>query len=66
MAAIPSFARAAALTSVLISTVYGALPEALLFQRQDVNDTVGTNLYNCHDNCGMYATSRTKAQTSIQ
>jgi hypothetical protein len=40
------------LGSFFVSTAFASLSVALITKRQDANDTVGTNLYNCHDNCG--------------
>ena len=34
----------------IVTSVSASLPGELLVKRQ--NDTIGTNLYNCHDNCG--------------
>ncbi|TAQ88656.1 hypothetical protein B7494_g3000 [Chlorociboria aeruginascens] len=48
MVALTSFLRAV----IIVSTAYAAFPKDRFFRRQDANDTVGTNLYNCHDNCG--------------
>jgi hypothetical protein len=55
VAIISSFLRAASLSSLLASTAFAtlhSLPAPLIAKRQNPNDTVGTNLYNCHNNCG--------------
>lgn len=55
MVFITSIVKVAALAGLLAPTVLATLPEALVVKRQDEDNAVGTNSYNCHDNCGMFA-----------
>ncbi|ATZ48585.1 hypothetical protein BCIN_03g07780 [Botrytis cinerea B05.10] len=52
MVFITSIVKVAALAGLLAPTVLATLPEALVVKRQDEDNAVGTNSYNCHDNCG--------------
>ncbi|TGO12602.1 hypothetical protein BTUL_0085g00120 [Botrytis tulipae] len=52
MVFITSIVKVAALAGLLAPTVLATLPEALIVKRQDEDNAVGTNSYNCHDNCG--------------
>ncbi|KAF7916429.1 uncharacterized protein EAE98_010728 [Botrytis deweyae] len=49
---ITSIIKVATLAGLLAPTVLATLPEALIVKRQDEDNAVGTNSYNCHDNCG--------------
>jgi len=50
MAISMSFLLNAFILATIVTSVSASFPAELLVKRQ--NDTVGTNLYNCHDNCG--------------
>lgn len=52
MVAITLFVKVATLTG-LLTPVLASLPDNVLKREDSADDTVGTNLYNCHDNCGM-------------
>ncbi|KAF7957388.1 hypothetical protein EAE96_002973 [Botrytis aclada] len=52
MVFITSIVKVAALAGLLAPTVLATLPEAFVVKRQDEDNAVGTNSYNCHDNCG--------------
>ncbi|TEY67399.1 hypothetical protein BOTCAL_0127g00130 [Botryotinia calthae] len=52
MVFITSIVKVAALAGLLVPTVLATLPETLVVKRQDEDNAVGTNSYNCHDNCG--------------
>ncbi|KAF7918418.1 uncharacterized protein EAE97_011873 [Botrytis byssoidea] len=52
MVFITSIVKVAALAGLLAPTVLATLQEALIVRLQDEDNAVGTNSYNCHDNCG--------------